>query len=95
METLATILSYASGFALMRYPERPAELIATSLAINAGLGPLTAVIASRRGRSSLLWTVLGFTLGMWALAAVLIIGSTKGKPERGTGPQFPPTSHAA
>ncbi len=95
MEGLAAILSYASGIALMHYHLDPGELIGTSLAVNATLGPLTAVIASRRGRNSILWTALGLTLGMWALAAVLIMGPSRRKPERDTGPQFPPTSRAA
>ncbi len=95
METLATILGYGSGFALMRYHENPPEMIATSLAINAALGSLVAVIASRRHRSAMLWTALGFTLGMWALSAVLLIGKAKDAPERGPYADFPPTSHAA
>jgi hypothetical protein len=95
MDTLAAILSYASGLVLMGYQLRPAELIGTSLAVNATLGPLTAVIASRRGRNSILWTALGFTLGMWALAAVLIMRPSSGKPGRDSGPSFPPTSRAA
>jgi hypothetical protein len=93
METLATLLSYASGFALMRYHENTPELIATSLAINAGLGSLTVIIATRRRRSPLAWTALGFTLGLWALAAVLLMGRAAGRPDRDPG--FPPTSHAA
>jgi hypothetical protein len=96
MSTLATVLSYASGFALMRYPETPAVTLGTSLAIELALGPLTAVIAARRGRNQVLWTVLGFTLGIWSLAAVLLMGHVPGTPaERGPGPQFPPTSRAA
>ena len=95
MTTLATILGYASGFALMGYHENPPELIATSLAINAALGSLTAIIATRRHRNFVLWTALGFTLGMWAMAAVLLIGRTRDARERGPGTDFPPTSHAA
>lgn len=95
MTTLATILGYASGFALMGYHENPPELIATSLAINAALGSLTAIIATRRRRNFVLWTVLGFTLGMWALAAMLLIGPARDARERGPGADFPPTSHAA
>ena len=51
MWTIATILNVTSGFALMRYRGGPAEIIATSLVIDAALAPLTATIASRRGRS--------------------------------------------
>jgi hypothetical protein len=95
METLATVLSYASGFALMRYHENPPELIATSLAINAGLGPLIVIIARRRHRGSLAWIALGFTLGLWALAAVLLMGPAAERSDRDPGAGFPPTSHAA
>jgi len=87
METAAAIVSYASGFALMRYHLSAGDLFATSLAVNLALGPLTAVIASRRGRNRLLWTVLGFSFGLWALAAVLLIGLSPPKPDG------PPTSH--
>jgi hypothetical protein len=95
METLAVILSYASGFALMRYHENPAELIATSVAIDLGLGPLTTVIAIRRGRSLLLWVALGFAFGLWALVAILVICHSRSGPERGPDTDFPPTSRAA
>lgn len=73
MWTIATILNVTSGFALMRYRGGPAEIIATSLIIDAALAPLTATIASRRGRSWLVWALLGFALGMWALAATLLL----------------------
>ena len=86
--TIATILNVTSGFALMRYRGGAAEIIATSLIIDAALAPLTATIASRRGRSWLLWSLLGFALGMWALAATLLI--------RPRAPATPPsTSDAA
>jgi hypothetical protein len=73
MWTIATILNVTSGFALMRYRGGPAEIIATSLVIDAALAPLTATIAARRGRSPLVWALLGFALGMWALAAALLL----------------------
>lgn len=73
MNRLATVLGFASGFALMGYHQPPLNLLATSLAIDATLAPLTAIIASRHGRSGALWAVLGFAFGMWALAAILIL----------------------
>ncbi|HEV2170396.1 MAG TPA: hypothetical protein VGR40_05585, partial [Candidatus Binatus sp.] len=73
MTTLANILSIASGFALMGYRESTANLIATSIIIDLALAPLTAVIASRRGRSAIRWTIAGLALGAWALAAVMIV----------------------
>jgi len=73
MTIIASLLSIASGFALMGYREPPANLIATSIIIDLALAPLTAIIAARRGRSTIRWTVAGLALGAWALAAVMII----------------------
>ena len=92
MWTIATILNITSGFALMRYRGGPAEIIATSLIIDAALAPLTATIASRRGRSALVWSLLGFALGMWALTATLML-RPRAQESRPTAP--PPTSDAA
>ncbi|HVA68415.1 MAG TPA: hypothetical protein VNF45_03825 [Candidatus Binataceae bacterium] len=73
MPTIAHIVSIASGFALMRYPEPPSRLLATSLVIDAALAPLTATIAARRGRSPVAWAFAGFLFGMWALAAAMLV----------------------
>ena len=91
MLALAKILSLASGFALMRYHLPPAELVATSIVVDATLAPLTGVIASRRGRVGWLWGSIGFPFGMWSLAYVLIVrprARAKDSPQQ-------PTSDAA
>ncbi len=93
METLATVVGFASGFALMGYHRSPIGLLATSLAVDAALAPLTVVIAIRHGRPAGLWTLLGLAFGMWALAAVLLL-----RPVRKRLPpsaQFPHTPDAA
>jgi len=96
MITLASILGVASGFALMGYHEPPANLIATSIIMNVALTPLTAIVASRRGRSVVRWTIAGLAVGAWALAAVMIIpAASRSAPPRPDAPQYPPTSHAA
>jgi hypothetical protein len=95
MTIIASLLSIASGFALMGYREPPANLIATSIIIDLALAPLTAIIASRHGRSALRWTVAGLALGAWALAAILIIPPRRPAPPRPDAPQYPPTSRAA
>ena len=96
MEALAAIMSYASGFALMRYQGSAADTFATSLAVNLVLAPLTALIARRRGRSTPLWIAMGLAFGVWALAAVLLMGATRERPmPRTPDRQMPPTSHAA
>jgi hypothetical protein len=93
VQTLATIVAYASGFALMRYHESAATLLATSLAVDASLAPLTAIVAMRRGRATTTWAIVGFLFGLWAFIVVLLIG--KPKPRDLSPQQFPPTSDAA
>jgi hypothetical protein len=95
MTILATLLSIASGFALMGYREPPANIIATSIIVDLALTPLTAIIAARRGRSALRWIIAGLVLGAWALVAVMIIPASRPAPPRPDAPQYPPTSHAA
>jgi hypothetical protein len=95
MTTLAQILAYTSGFALLGYHEPPANMIATSIAIDLALAPLTAVIASRRGRSAIAWTIAGLAFGAWALAAVLLLPPVHTAASRPQPPQYPPTSDAA
>jgi len=87
MAKLAFILSLASGLVVMRQELPPVTTIATSIAINLALAPLIAVIAARRGRSVSTWAAAGLGLGMWALAAVLLIG----RPPDDSGPRDQPT----
>ena len=94
MRTIATIVAYASGFALMRYHESAANLLATSLAVDASLAPLTTIVAMRRGRPATWWAIVGFPFGLWAFIAVLLIGKPKASGPR-LPEEFPPTSDAA
>jgi hypothetical protein len=96
MTIVASLLSIASGFALMGYHEPPANMIATSIIINLALTPLTAIVAARRDRSAIRWIVAGLALGAWALAAVMIIPPSRpAPPPRPDAPSYPPTSDAA
>jgi len=96
MTIIASLLSIASGFALMGYHEPPANMIATSIIINLALTPLTAIVAARRGRSAIRWIVAGLALGAWALAAVMIFPPSRpAAPPRPDAPNYPPTSDAA
>lgn len=91
METWATMAGLASGFALMGYKEPPLDLLITSLAINITLAPLTAVVASRRSRSTTAWILLGLAFGVWALAASLLLASWRGRAGAPSDPgQCPP-----
>jgi hypothetical protein len=73
LTTLATIVAYASGYGLMHHHDPPAELLATSIAIDLTLAPLTILIAARNGRPLAVWSVLGILFGGWALFAALLI----------------------
>lgn len=78
----------------MRYHESAANLLATSLAVDASLAPLTAIVAMRRGRPAMLWAIVGFLFGLWAFIAVLLLGRPKPSNPRQPS-EFPPTSDAA
>ena len=95
MSIFAILLSLASGFALMGYHETPANMIATSIVIDLALVPLTAIIASRRGRSATRWAIGGLALGAWALVAVMILPESRPAPPRPPAPPLPTTSDAA
>jgi len=92
MTTLATILGLTSGFILAGTHRDPANMIATSLVIDASLAPLTALIAARRGRSATFWAIMGFALGTWAFASIILWRERRrDRPSH----DFPPTSAAA
>jgi len=92
---LAQIVSLVSGFALTRYQGSPANLLFTSLVVDACLAPVTALLAVRRGRSAIAWSIIGFGFGIWALIAAILLRTPRrfddGPPPSG----FPPTSDAA
>jgi hypothetical protein len=92
MNSFANIMAVASGFFLMGYKGPPANLLMTSIAVNLALAPMTGVIAMRRHRWVLLWTVIGLALGAWALVAILILPSSAAAPPP---TKYPPTSDAA
>jgi hypothetical protein len=94
MQTIATIIAYASGFALMGYHENTVTLLATSLAVDASLAPLTAIVAMRRGRPFIFWALIGFLFGLWAFILVLIVGKRSDITDAPPS-SFPPTSDAA
>ena len=94
MNSFANIMAVASGFFLMGYKGSPANLLMTSIAVNLALAPMTGVIAMRRHRTVLLWTLIGLALGAWALVAILILPSYVEAPPPPPS-KYPPTSDAA
>ena len=94
MHTLATIMGLASGFTLVGYAEPPERLLATSLAVNACLAPLSATIAFRHGRSPAFWGVVGMFLGVWAFAAVVLVSALPERWKQSGGGHEPPSEAA-
>jgi hypothetical protein len=80
MRIFALILSITSGFALMRYALPPMTTTMTAIAVDLALAPITAIVAHRRGRSAMRWSLIGVTLGVWALAYVLLVPSRRVEP---------------
>jgi hypothetical protein len=93
--TLATVLGYASGYALMRHHDPPAQMIATSIAIDLALMPLTVIIAARRRRPIAVWSVIGLLFGAWALFAALLIRPDRAPSQPPAVPRIPRPSDAA
>lgn len=73
MRIFALILSITSGFVLMRYALPPLTMAMTAIAVDLALAPITAIIAHRRGRSAVRWSLIGVAFGAWALAYVLLV----------------------
>lgn len=94
MTSIANIVAIASGFVLMRYRGQPAELLATSIVVNLALAPMTAIIAMRRHRSIIRWTIAGVALGLWALATVLLLPTSETPPVPPPS-KYPPRPDAA
>jgi hypothetical protein len=89
MLTIAVILGITSGFILAGFHESPANLIATSIVVDAALAPITAIIASQRKRSPAVWAALGFAFGLWALTWILLFGRRSVDTRRGGSPPTP------
>lgn len=87
--SIALLLSIFSGLALMGFHASAADIIATSLIVDASLAPLTAVVAHQHGRSAPRWAIAGFIFGAWALAAILILISVRITRRRDNFPHTP------
>ncbi len=89
MSALALLFGLTSGFILAGFHESSANLIVTSLAVDAALAPVTAIIALQRKRSLPAWAILGFLFGVWALAWILLFGGRSVHPIEKEPPTTP------
>lgn len=70
---LYTVLGYLSGIYWLRADLDSSTLVRTVIVIHALDGILCRLIAAHNGRSKQLWTVLGWVLGIWALATLFLL----------------------
>ncbi|HJQ84405.1 MAG TPA: hypothetical protein VKA21_10040 [Candidatus Binatia bacterium] len=71
--TLATIVSYLSGLALIAPGLAPPALLGTALALHVCDAILCRLFAHNNGYPKNLWTVLGFVAGLWAVAVLVVL----------------------
>ena len=70
---LYTVLGYLSGIYWLRADLDSSTLVRTVIVIHALDGLLCRLIAAHSGRNKQLWTVLGWVLGIWALASLFLL----------------------
>jgi hypothetical protein len=70
---LYTVLGYLSGIYWLRADLDSSTLVRTVIVIHALDGLLCRLIAAHSGRNKQLWTVLGWVLGIWALATLFLL----------------------
>jgi len=67
------VLGYLSGIYWLRADLDSSSLVRTVIVIHALDGLLCRLIAAHSGRNKQLWTVLGWVLGIWALATLFLL----------------------
>ena len=85
--TWDVLLGYATGLRLFSPHIDPGTLLRTLLVMHALDSIMCRVVAGNSGYSKNLWTALGFVLGVWAVAVVMLLPKKKrsGLGARGSG----------
>ncbi len=71
--TLAAMLTYVSGLVFVAPHLDPPAQIGTSLALLACHAVMCRLFALNNGYPRNLWTVLGLTGGLWAVAVLILL----------------------
>lgn len=79
-----TILGYLSGLYFIKPDMEASSLLRTASLVHAIDAFLSRLIAAQSGRNKNLWTAVGFILGIWALATLLLLPSKKHIPKEGS-----------
>lgn len=72
-----TFLGYLTGFRFVTSDIDLPTLLRTALIVNICNAIMCRVIAHNSGMKKTPWTIAGFFLGFWAVAAALLVSSTK------------------
>ena len=74
-------LAYLTGFRWIDPQLEGATLVRTVLVVHACDAVLCRLFAHNNGYSKNFWTVLGFVLGLWAVAVLLLLPKRAAAPE--------------
>lgn len=75
--SLATVLGYASGVALVAPTLDSSALLGTALTVQTCHAIMCRLFAHNNGYPKNLWTVLGLIAGLWAVAVLILLPRRK------------------
>jgi hypothetical protein len=82
MTPIATAAAYLSGLGLVAPDLAPPALLGTALALHICDAILCRLFAHNNGYPKNLWTLLGLSAGLWAVAVLVLLPRRDGAPPR-------------
>jgi hypothetical protein len=79
---LSMVLAYLSGLGLIAADLDQRALLGTALALQACHAILCRLFAHNNGYPKNLWTLLGLSAGLWAVAVLVLLPRRDGAPPR-------------
>lgn len=74
MQTIASVLGTISGLRFVSPDLPPDVTVATAVAMHITYAIVCRIFAAQRGRTPGVWLGLGFATGVFAVAALLVLG---------------------
>jgi hypothetical protein len=78
--TVATLLGWLSGLEFVAPGLDDATLLGTALALHICYAIMCRLVAHNNGYPKNLWTALGLTAGLWAVAVLILLPRRDGAP---------------
>lgn len=92
MQTIAIVLGTVSGLRFVS-PDLPHDVtIATAIAMHITYAIVCRIFAAQRGRNPERWLAAGFVTGVFAVAALLVLGEQEPLPKSADDPANDPTA---